>query len=122
MESVPGEDEVIATKKPFISGVVVGAVARRPIYTINVPVLEEDQVSYFLQLSIELQRLVDLLNANYLCLKHKVFDSKQSHPKQREFAVWPQIRTGMLQPTFISPGRTRIAVNDGFRSFPGSES
>jgi len=52
----------------------------------------------------------------------KVFDSKESHPKQHEFAVWPQIPTGMLQPTFVSPGRARIAVNDGFRSLPGSES
>ena len=51
----------------------------------------------------------------------EVIAAKQSHPKQREFAVWPQIPTGMLQPTFISPGRARIAVNDGFRSFPGSE-
>src|SRR6266487_1109666 len=52
----------------------------------------------------------------------KVFDSKESHLKQREFAVWPQIPTGVLQPTFIGPGRARVAVNDGFRSFPGSES
>ena len=52
----------------------------------------------------------------------KVFDSKESHPKQREFAVWPQIPTGMLQPTFISPGGARVAVNDGFRLMLGSES
>jgi PAS domain S-box-containing protein len=64
VESVPGDDEVITTKKPFISGVFVGAVARRPIYTITVPVLEGDQVAYFLQLSLELDRLVGLLNAN----------------------------------------------------------
>jgi len=51
----------------------------------------------------------------------EVIAAKQSHPKQPEFAVWPQIPTGMLQPTFVSPGRARIAVNDGFRSFPGSE-
>src|SRR5262245_42897449 len=47
--------------------------------------------------------------------------SSGSHPEQREFAVWPQIPAGMLQPAFIGPGRARIAVNDGFRSFPGSE-
>jgi hypothetical protein len=40
----------------------------------------------------------------------------QINLKQREFAVWSQIPTGMLQPTFISPGRARVAVNDGFRS------
>jgi two-component system, sensor histidine kinase len=64
VEAVPGDAEVIATKKPFISGVFIGAVARRPIYTITVPVIEQDQVAYFLQLSLELQRLADVLNAN----------------------------------------------------------
>src|SRR5215831_4903700 len=66
VEAVPGDAEVIATKKPFISGVFVGAVARRPIYTMTVPVIEDDQVAYFLQLSLELQRLLDVLNANIL--------------------------------------------------------
>jgi PAS domain S-box-containing protein len=67
VESVPGDDQVIATKKPYISGVFVGAVAQRPLYTITVPVLEGgDHVAYFLQLSLELERLVDLLNANIL--------------------------------------------------------
>lgn len=66
VEIVPGDDQVIATKKPYISGVFVGAVARRPLYTITVPVLEDDIVAYFLQLSLELQRLVDLLNATIL--------------------------------------------------------
>ena len=31
----------------------------------------------------------------------KIDEFPRSHPKQREFAVWPQIATGMLQPTFI---------------------
>jgi len=64
--STPGDDQVVATKKPYITGVFVDAVARRPLYTITVPVLEEDKVAFFLQLSLELQRLVDLLNANTL--------------------------------------------------------
>ena len=64
IEEVPGDDEVLATKRPYISGVFVGAIARRPIYTITVPILEGDAVVFFLQLSIELQRLVDLLNSN----------------------------------------------------------
>src|SRR5262249_38313247 len=51
----------------------------------------------------------------------RVFSSNKSHPKQRENPVRPQIPTGMLQPTFISPARAGVAVNDGFRSFPGSE-
>jgi PAS domain S-box-containing protein len=66
VEAVPGDAEVVATKKPFISGVFVGAVARRPIYTITVPVIEQDRVAYFLQLSLELQRLADVLSANIM--------------------------------------------------------
>jgi hypothetical protein len=51
-----------------------------------------------------------------------VFESEESHLEQREFAVWPQVPAGILQPTFIDPRRARIAVDDGLRSFAGSES
>jgi hypothetical protein len=47
---------------------------------------------------------------------------QKSLAKQREFTVRPQIATGMLQPTFISPARACVAVNDGFRLLPGSQS
>lgn len=57
-----GDDQVVATKKPYISDVIVGTVARRPIYFLTVPILADNEVKYFLHLSIDLQRLVDILD------------------------------------------------------------
>ncbi len=63
-DDVEGDAEVVTNKKPYISGLIMGAVAKRPLYTITVPVLNDDEVKYFLHLSLELQRLVDLLHEN----------------------------------------------------------
>jgi PAS domain S-box-containing protein len=59
-----GDDEVIATKKPYISNVTLGTVARRPIYFVTVPVVLNGEVAYFLHLSLELKRLSQILNEN----------------------------------------------------------
>jgi PAS domain S-box-containing protein len=63
-DAVAGDDEVIATKRPFVSNVIQGTVARHPIYSLTVPVLENGQVSYFLHMSLELDRLVNILKGN----------------------------------------------------------
>jgi signal transduction histidine kinase len=59
-----GDDEVVATKKPYITGVITGTVAQRPIYTITAPIIENDRVALFLNLSLELSDLNDLLKEN----------------------------------------------------------
>ncbi|HUD87163.1 MAG TPA: ATP-binding protein [Xanthobacteraceae bacterium] len=59
-----GDDQVVATKKPYFSNVIVGTVARRPIYFITVPVLTNGDVAYFLHLSLDLRRLLGLLDDN----------------------------------------------------------
>ncbi len=61
---VEGDQEVIATKKPYITGVIIGTVVRRPIYTMTAPVIEGDRVVLFLNLSLEAHDLVDLLKEN----------------------------------------------------------
>ena len=64
-EKVEGDDEVRRTKRPYITGVITGAVARRYLYSITVPVLDEDgRLTHFLNFSIEMQGLVDLLRKN----------------------------------------------------------
>jgi PAS domain S-box-containing protein len=63
---VEGDGQVVATKKPYISNVIVGTVAQRPIYFITVPILQDGKVSYFLHMSLDLPRLVDLLKQNIL--------------------------------------------------------
>jgi PAS domain S-box-containing protein len=63
-DAAEGDDDVIASKKPYVTGVIIGTVARRPIYSITVPVLEGGEVAYFLHLSLELQRLAGILSEN----------------------------------------------------------
>jgi PAS domain S-box-containing protein len=63
-DAAEGDDQVVATKKPYISNVIVGTVARRPIYFITIPVLVDNEVKYFLHLSLDLRRLVGILDEN----------------------------------------------------------
>jgi signal transduction histidine kinase len=63
-ESRPADREVLETKRPHISGVIIGAVAQEPLFTITVPVLDGDRVTHLLNLSLPLQRLFDLLKEN----------------------------------------------------------
>jgi signal transduction histidine kinase/CheY-like chemotaxis protein len=63
-EPLAGDREVIDTKTPFVSGVIVGAVAQRPLYTITVPIIKQNRVAYLLNLSVELSDLARLLNEN----------------------------------------------------------
>ena len=55
--------EVIATQRPVISDVFVGAVAGAPIFSVVAPVLQDDVVTHLLSLSIATERLVPLLRA-----------------------------------------------------------
>jgi PAS domain S-box-containing protein len=63
-DDAEGDDQVVSTRKPYVSNVITGTVARRPIYFITVPIVENGGVAYFLHLSLELQRLVALLDEN----------------------------------------------------------
>ena len=64
VEPLPGDKDVLETKKPYVSDVIVGAVAQEPLFTITVPVIEADRVGYFLNLSLPLSRLTELMTAN----------------------------------------------------------
>jgi signal transduction histidine kinase len=61
-ESVPGDQEVIERRQPLVTGVILGAVAKEPVYTVTVPVIQGDRVTHFLNLSLTPARLVDLLD------------------------------------------------------------
>lgn len=63
-EPLAGDRDVIETKEVVVSGLIIGAVAQRPVYTITVPVIERGRVTYFLNLSLELSNLVRLLAEN----------------------------------------------------------
>jgi PAS domain S-box-containing protein len=61
---VDGDDEVVKTRQPYVTNLVIGGVVRRPVYAITVPVVENNEVVLFLHLSLELQRLIDIINAD----------------------------------------------------------
>jgi signal transduction histidine kinase len=76
-EPLAGDREVLNIKGPFVSGLIVGAVAQRPLYTITVPVIVNGRVAYFLNLSLELASLVRLLAENAQAGRTSgIYDSK----------------------------------------------
>src|ERR1700761_6663183 len=48
---LPGDDDMRRQKKPVVSGVTIGSVAREPVYTITAPVVQNGVVTHFLSLS-----------------------------------------------------------------------
>ncbi len=63
--TMEGDDLIRRTNQPNITGVIIGAVAHRPVYAVTVPVIDDEgHLAYFLNFSIEMQGLVDLLRKN----------------------------------------------------------
>ena len=54
---------VLETKKPFISNLFLGGVTQRPLFIVNVPVLRDGEVVYFLNLSLEPETVRDQIVA-----------------------------------------------------------
>jgi signal transduction histidine kinase len=63
-EPLADDGQVLETRRPAISGVLVGAVAQRPLFTITVPLLDGERVTHFLNLSVPLERMYNLLREN----------------------------------------------------------
>jgi signal transduction histidine kinase/CheY-like chemotaxis protein len=60
-DPLAGDQRVIETKSPVVTGVVHSPVTQQPEFSITVPVVERNQVVYFLNLSVPPGRLADLL-------------------------------------------------------------
>jgi signal transduction histidine kinase/CheY-like chemotaxis protein len=63
-EPLADDKRVLETRRPAVSGVVVGAVAQRPLFTITVPLIGDERVTHFLNLSVPLERMYSLLREN----------------------------------------------------------
>src|SRR5262249_18478886 len=59
-------DRVVETGKPQISDLIIGAVLRRPILTVGVPVFRDARVSYVLAMGVGPEILSALLNEQNL--------------------------------------------------------
>ncbi len=63
----PESDRIVAeTKRPFVSNLVIGGVSRKPLFIVNVPVLRDGDIIYFLNLSLEPERIRDVILATPL--------------------------------------------------------
>ena len=63
----PESDKVVlATKKPYISNLFIGAVVRKPVFIVNAPVLRNGEVIYFINLSLGPDQLRDIILATDL--------------------------------------------------------
>ncbi len=58
----PEPDRVVAeTKGPFVSNLFIGAAAARPLFIVNVPVLRNGEIAYFLSLRLEPERMREVI-------------------------------------------------------------
>ena len=63
-EPLPGDREVIDTRRPAISGVMIGTLAQKPVFTLTAPVVERGRVTHLLNLSVPPERYIELLQKN----------------------------------------------------------
>ena len=60
------DQQVIATKRPYIQDLFTGATAGRPIISIRVPVLKAGEVTHVLSMAVEPRHIADILQAQNL--------------------------------------------------------
>jgi len=60
------DQEVITKKQPIIQDLFTGATANRPIISVRVPVLKEDQVTHILSMALEPRRFAEVLRSQSL--------------------------------------------------------
>lgn len=60
------DDQVLSEKRPFVSDVVVGDVAKRAVMAVSVPVMREGKLRYVMSLSIEPSLMKELLERQKL--------------------------------------------------------
>ncbi len=121
-DDAEGDDQVVATKQPYISNIITGTVARRLIYFITVPVVQNDEVAYFLHMSLALDRLAGLLKENIsggriagiLDRNHLVmartdqFDDRTGKPASASFIAQTKEAQGSWLGTNAEGEKTRV--------------
>ena len=60
-EDLPGDREVRERRKPVVTGIVIGSMAREPVYNITAAVVQNGKLTHFLSLSLPPERLAELL-------------------------------------------------------------
>jgi PAS domain S-box-containing protein len=122
-DAAEGDDEVVATKKPYISNVMTGTVARQPIYFITVPIVTGGEVAAFLHLSVNLRHLLPILNEsinpnqvagmldrdNAVLARSEGFDDRVGRPASKNFVDQMKGAEGSWRGVNIQGYEIRIA-------------
>ena len=109
---------------------MVGAVARQHVFTITVPIVTDDQVTHFLNLSLPLSRLVNLIqenlvtgrragivdNAGLIMARSERFQELVGTPAARNFVEQARKETGVWAGTNNSGEVVRTASAIGHAS------
>lgn len=76
---------VFETGRPYVSNVFIGAVAKRPIFTINVPVFRGAEVIYDLSFNPPTERFLDMIDDQRLPADWviSIFDREAKHVARR---------------------------------------
>ena len=123
LEPLAGDQQVLSTRRPLISGVIVGAVARQHVFTITVPIVHDDQVTHFLNLSLPVSRLVNLIqenlvtgrragivdNAGLIMARSERFQELVGQPAARDFIAQARKESGVWAGTNTSGEVVRTA-------------
>jgi signal transduction histidine kinase len=122
---------VTETKRPFVSNLFIGAVTRRPLFIVNVPVLRNGDIVYFINLSLEPERIRDVILQTPLAAgwtaaiadrrgsvvahstSHEVMLNRQLpmpiQNQDRDGVVHGQDPAGHHQPVMIAFSRSRLS-------------
>jgi signal transduction histidine kinase/CheY-like chemotaxis protein len=123
MEPLAGDQQAASTRRPVISGVIVGAVARQHVFTITVPIIIDDEVTHFLNLSLPVSRLVNLIqenlvtgrragivdNAGLIMARSERAQELIGTPAARDFVAQARKETGVWAGTNVSGEVVRTA-------------
>jgi two-component sensor histidine kinase len=76
---------VFESGQPFVSNVFVGSVAKRPIFTVNVPVVRNGQVIYGISFNPPIERFLDIIDDQRLPPDWviSIFDREAKHVARR---------------------------------------
>jgi hypothetical protein len=65
LEPLEGDQEVIATRRPYVSDILIGTVALQPVLTITVPVVQPDgRMTHLLNISIPTEHMTKLVTTS----------------------------------------------------------
>ncbi|HKS63469.1 MAG TPA: ATP-binding protein [Xanthobacteraceae bacterium] len=109
LERLASDEQAASTRRPVISGVILGAVAQQHVFTITVPIVTDDEVTHFLNLSLPVSRLVNLIqenlvsgrragvvdNAGLIMARSERFQELVGTPAARDFVAQARRETGV---------------------------